>query len=52
MVTPRTREVLDFGLATRLDREEISELTLSYTSLKASCGNASVHGTGILRGKR
>jgi len=28
-------KVLDFGLATRLDRNEISELTLSYTSLES-----------------
>src|SRR3989440_9842529 len=28
-------KVLDFGLATRLDRDEITELTLSYTSLES-----------------
>ena len=28
-------KVLDFGLATRLESEEISELTLSYDSLES-----------------
>jgi len=52
MVTPEGRvKVLDFGLATRLDRDEITELTLSYTSLESKLvGTLPYIAPEILRG--
>jgi len=54
MVTPEGRvKVLDFGLATRLDREEISELTLSYTSLESKLvGTLPFMAPEVLRGQK
>src|SRR5712692_3936937 len=54
MVTPEGRvKVLDFGLATRLDREEISELTLSYTSLESKLvGTLPYMAPEVLRGQK
>ena len=54
MVTPEGRvKVLDFGLATRLDREEISELTLSYSSLESKLvGTLPYMAPEVLRGQK
>lgn len=54
MVTPEGRvKVLDFGLATRLEREEISELTLSYSSLESKLvGTLPYMAPEILRGQK
>jgi serine/threonine protein kinase/photosystem II stability/assembly factor-like uncharacterized protein len=54
MVTPEGRvKVLDFGLATRLDREEISELTLSYDSLESKLvGTLPYMAPEVLRGQK
>jgi serine/threonine protein kinase len=54
MVTPEGRvKVLDFGLATRLEREEISELTLSYNSLESKLvGTLPYMAPEILRGQK
>src|SRR6266849_2650313 len=54
MVTPEGRvKVLDFGLATRLDRDEISELTLSYTSVESRLvGTLPYMAPEVLRGQK
>src|SRR6266487_1020373 len=54
MVTAEGRvKVLDFGLATRLDREEISELTLSYSSLESKLvGTLPYMAPEVLRGQK
>jgi len=54
MVTPEGRvKVLDFGLATRLEREEISELTLSHSSLESKLvGTLPYMAPEILRGQK
>src|SRR5260221_8720447 len=54
MVTPEGRvKVMDFGLATRLDRKEISELTLSHTSLESKLvGTLPYMAPEVLRGQK
>src|SRR6266404_4902502 len=54
MVTAEGRvKVLDFGLATRLDREEISELTLSYDTLESKLvGTLPYMSPEVLRGHK
>jgi serine/threonine protein kinase/photosystem II stability/assembly factor-like uncharacterized protein len=54
MVTAEGRvKVLDFGLATRMDREKISELTLSYTSLESKLvGTLPYMAPEVLRGQK
>jgi len=54
MVTPEGRvKVLDFGLATRLEREEISELTLSHSSLESKLvGTLPYMAPEVLRGQK
>src|SRR3984893_3970494 len=54
MITPEGRvKVLDFGLATRLEREEISELTLSYDSLESKLvGTLPYMAPEVLRGQK
>src|SRR6516162_9620560 len=46
-------KVLDFGLATRLEHEEISELTLSYSSLESKLvGTLPYMAPEVLRGQK
>src|ERR1700730_4609019 len=54
MVTPEGRvKVMDFGLATRLDRKEISELTISHTSLESKLvGTLPYMAPEVLRGQK
>jgi len=54
MVTAEGRvKVLDFGLATRLEHEEISELTLSYSSLESKLvGTLPYMAPEVLRGQK
>jgi len=54
MVTPEGRvKVLDFGLATRLETDEISELTLSYDSLESKLvGTLPYIAPEVLRGQK
>ena len=54
MVTPEGRiKVLDFGLATRLEREELSELTLSYAALETKLvGTLPYMAPEVLRGEK
>ena len=54
MVTSEGRvKVLDFGLATRLEREEIIEITLSYDSLESKLvGTLPYIAPEVLRGQK
>lgn len=54
MVTPEGRvKVLDFGLATRLEREEVSDVTLSHDSLESKLvGTLPYMAPEILRGQK
>jgi serine/threonine protein kinase len=54
MVTPEGRvKVLDFGLAPRIGREEISELALSHTSLRTKLlGTLPYMAPEVLRGQK
>jgi serine/threonine protein kinase/photosystem II stability/assembly factor-like uncharacterized protein len=54
MVTPEGRvKVLDFGLATRLEREEISDVTLSHTALESKLvGTLPYMAPEVLRGEK
>jgi len=54
MVTAEGRvKVLDFGLATRMEREEISELTLSYDTLESKLvGTLPYMSPEVLRGHK
>jgi serine/threonine protein kinase len=54
MVTPEGRvKVLDFGLATRLEREGLSDVTLSYSSLETKLvGTLPYMAPEILRGEK
>jgi tRNA A-37 threonylcarbamoyl transferase component Bud32 len=54
MVTPEGRvKVLDFGLATRLERQEISDLTISYSSLESKMvGTLPYMAPEVLKGQK